>query len=72
VDDADAAVEAGEEDDAAEVDELDELDEQPATARTDSATAPDTPASRRNRVRGCVRFMVPSLRSAGVPGVSAS
>ena len=52
--------------------ELDELDEQPATARTDKATAPETPASKRTRVRQSVLFMDPSLRSGGVRKVSAS
>jgi hypothetical protein len=52
--------------------ELDELDEQPATARTDKATAPETPASKRTRVRHSVLFMDPSLRSGGVRKVSSS
>ena len=52
--------------------ELDELDEQPATARTDRATAPETPASRRTRVRRSVLFMDPSLRTRGIPKVSSS
>ena len=39
---------------AEEDEEDDELDEQPATAKTDKATAPVAPASRRIRVRrGC-------------------
>jgi hypothetical protein len=74
-DDVDAEAEAeaeAEADDVVDVVELDELDEQPATARTESATAPDRPASRRNRVRGCVRFMIPSLRSLGSAKVSIS
>jgi hypothetical protein len=50
----------------------DELDEQPATARTDRATAPDTPARRRTRVRRNVLFMAPSLRSRDVTKVSGS
>jgi len=57
---------------AGDEEEDDEDDEQPATVRTDSATAPDTPASRRSRVRWCVRFMVPSLRSRGNPEVDGS
>jgi hypothetical protein len=52
--------------------ELDELDEQPATAKTDRATAPDKPASRRTRVRRSVLFMAPSLRSRGITKVSSS
>ena len=71
-DDVVAAPEVAEEDDVADDEELDELDEQPATARTERATAPDRPASRRSRVRGCVRFMVPSLRSRDDSEVSVS
>jgi hypothetical protein len=48
------------------------LDEQPATARSDRVTAPETPASRRSRVRRYERFMAPSVRSRGITGVSAS
>jgi hypothetical protein len=59
------------EDEAAAV-ELDELDEQPATARTDRATALETPASRRTRVRRSVLFMAPSLRTRGIALVSSS
>ena len=45
-------------------DELElELDEQPATARSDRVTAPETPASRRSRVRRYERFMGQSLGS---------
>jgi len=55
------------------VDELElELDEQPATARSDRVTAPETPASRRSRVRRYERFMALSLRSRGIMEVSAS
>ena len=73
-DEAEAATEAaaGEEDVAAVDVELDELDEQPATAITDMATAPETPASRRSRVRRYVRFMATSLRSRGNLEMSAS
>ena len=65
--------EAGEADEAeaAEVDD-DELDEQPATARTERATAPDRPASRRTLVRRNVLFMALSLRSRDVTKVSGS
>ena len=63
---ADAA--AGDE----EEDEDEDDDEQPATVKAVSATAPDTPASRRSRVRWCVRFMVPSLRSRGSLEVDGS
>lgn len=53
-------------------DELElELDEQPATARSDRVTAPETPASRRSRVRRYERFMAPSVRSRGIMEVSA-
>ena len=73
---AEAAAEAEaavEEDVVAAADvELDELDEQPAIATTDRATAPETPASKRSRVRRCVRFMATSLRSRGNPEVSGS
>ena len=54
------------------VEELEELDEQPATVRSDRATAPDTPAIRRNRVRGSVQFMAMSLRTLGIAKVSFS
>jgi hypothetical protein len=53
-------------------DEDEELDEHPATARTDSATAPDTPASRRTRVRRSVLFMNQSLGTRGILEVSSS
>ena len=55
-----------------DAEELVELDEQPATARTDKATAPETPARRRTRVRRSVLFMDPSLRTRGIPKVSSS
>jgi hypothetical protein len=63
-----AAAEA--EEDEADAGELEELDEQPATARTDRATAPDSPAIRRVRVRRAVLFMILSLRSRSVAKVS--
>ena len=70
---ADGEVEAaGEDEDGVVADELVELDEQPATARTDSATAPESPARRRVRLRGCVRFMATSLGSIGNWEVSDS
>jgi hypothetical protein len=59
----------------ADVDEVAAVElelEQPATARTDRATAPETPASRRTRVRRSVLFMDPSLRTRGIPKVSSS
>ena len=78
--DATAEAEAGAEDDAAgEEDEgavadveLDELDEQPATARADSAMAPETQAIRRSGVRRGVLFMAPSLGTRGITHVSSS
>jgi hypothetical protein len=50
----------------------DELDEQPATARTDRATAPETPAIKRTRVRRSLLIMNPSVRSRGITEVSSS
>jgi hypothetical protein len=52
--------------------ELEELDEQPATASAERATAPETPASRRTRVRQSVLFMETSLRIADISEVSPS
>ena len=70
--DAEEDAAAGEDEVGVEVVELVELDEQPATAKTDSATTPERPAIRRVRLRGCVRFMAPSVRSTGVRKVSDS
>ena len=64
--DADDEPDAAADEDVVGADELElglELDEQPATARSDRVTAPETPASRRSRVRRYERFMGPSLRS---------
>ena len=69
--DADDELDAAADEDVVGADEL-ELDEQPATARSDRVTAPETPASRRSRVRRYERFMAPSLRSRGIMEVSAS
>src|SRR6185437_7651032 len=44
--------------------------EQPATARTDRATAPETPASKRTRVRRSVLFTDPGPRSPGITRIS--
>jgi hypothetical protein len=64
---------AGEEDEGVVVGvELVELDEQPATARADRATAPETQAIRRSGVRRGVLFMAPSLDSRGIAYVSSS
>jgi hypothetical protein len=49
-----------------------ELDEHPATARTDKATAPETPAIKRTRVRWSVLFMALSVRTLGIAKVSFS
>jgi len=65
-------VEDAEEAGAAALVELEELDEQPATARTDKATAPETPASKRTRVRRGVLFMTLSVRTRCIPEVSSS
>jgi hypothetical protein len=76
--DADADADAAEEPDAAAGGEevaaaaAVELDEQPATARTDRATAPETPASRRTRVRWNVLFIESSLWSRHIAGVPRS
>ena len=71
--DADDELDAAADEDVVGADELElGLDEQPATARSDRVTAPETPASRRSRVRRYVRFMAPSLRSRGIMEVSAS
>jgi hypothetical protein len=72
--DAEADDEADEEEvDPVDADELElELDEQPATARSVKATAPETPVSRRRRLRRCERFMAPSLRSPGITEVDGT
>jgi hypothetical protein len=71
--DADDELDAAADEDVVGADELElELDEQPATASSDRVTAPETPASRRSRVRRYGRFMAPSRRSRGIMDVSAS
>jgi len=65
-------VEDAEEAGAAALVELEELGEQPATARTDKATAPETPASKRTQVRRGVLFMTLSVRTRCIPEVSSS
>jgi hypothetical protein len=64
--DADDELDAAADEDVVGADELElelELDEQPATARSDRVTAPETPAIRRSRVRRYERFMCPSVGS---------
>ena len=57
---------------AAALVELEEFDEQPATARTDRARAPETPASKRTRVRRRGLFMTLSVRTRRTSGMSGS